>query len=94
MGGQREYGEAMTAARKERHAAWRAKNRKVITASGLPFADRGETLLFRGAVHADFYPSTGRWREVGQGASSRTMRGGAEAFLAWLRKRALRGHND
>lgn len=87
MGEQAEYGRAMTEARKDRHADWHAENRRLIQGSGIAFVDRGETLLFRGRVWADFYPSTGRWREVGQGASGKTMRGGAEAFLAWYRGR-------
>jgi hypothetical protein len=79
---------AMRADRKERHADWHRENRAVIDASGYSYADRGETLLFRfKSVSADFYPSTGRWRVPG---GKRTFSGGAEAFLAWLRKELAR----
>jgi hypothetical protein len=64
-----------------RHQQWHKDNRAVIDASGTPYSDRGETLLFRGAVKADFYPSTGRWRSGGK-----TYRGGAQSFLNWLKK--------
>lgn len=45
----------------------------------------GETLVFReaGKPKVDFYPSTGRWRIVGDPQNKRTMRGGAAAFLTW-----------
>lgn len=67
--------------KKERHANWHKENRRKIDAAGIPYTDRGETLLFRAGTSADFYPSTGRWRSGG-----RTYRGGAPAFLAWLKK--------
>ena len=43
----------------------------MITASGIPFVDRGESLLFRDTVHVDFYPSTGRWRKRSLGHTNR-----------------------
>ena len=50
--------------RKKVHADWNRKNRAIIDASGVAYEDRGEALLFRiGGIVADFYPSTGRWRE-------------------------------
>ena len=74
---------AMRDHRKERHARWHRLNRAAIDASGIPYTDRDETLLFRlDGVSADFYPSTGRWREPG---NQYTYRGGAQAFLAWLK---------
>ena len=68
----------MTAIKKERHAKWHEDNRAVIVASGVPFQDRGEALLFRGKIKADFYPSTGRWR-----ANNKNHSGGATKFLNW-----------
>ncbi len=78
-----QWGRAFTADRQRRHAEWHKANRAAITASGLPFTDRGETLLFRidGKPPVDFYPSTGRWRATG---SKRTHSGGARGFLAWF----------
>jgi hypothetical protein len=74
--------------RQQRHRDWHRENRAAIDASGIAYADRGETLLFRiGAVRADFYPSTGRWRVPG---GKRTFSGGAQKFIAWLRKELTR----
>lgn len=72
-------------AKKERHKQWHEANRETIKASGIPYTDRGEALLFReaGKPRVDFYPSTGRWRIVGK---PRTFRGGAKSFLNWYRK--------
>lgn len=75
---------AMRDAKKERHAGWHAANRRLIDASRISYIDRDEALLFRVCgVRADFYPSTGRWRDVDDGEA---YRGGAQAFLAWLQK--------
>ena len=69
--------------RKELHEKWHKANRSLIDASGLPYEDKGEALLFRiGSVSADFYPSTGRWRVAGE---RDTYRGGGRVFLNWLR---------
>lgn len=74
--------------RQAQHEKWHRENRAEIDASGIPYTDRGEALLFRFAdIKVDFYPSTGRWRLVGI-AGGKAMRGGARAFLAWLGKRA------
>lgn len=67
--------------KRERHAQWHVENRAIIDESGIEYVDKGETLLFRGTlVFADFYPSTGRWREI---RTQRIYKGGARAFLAW-----------
>lgn len=80
MGDMGEIFNAMKADKKERHARWHTENRAAIDASGIPYDDKGEALLFRfSTVKADFYPSTGRWR-----SNNKTMRGGAQAFLKWL----------
>ncbi len=77
----------MNAERKARHARWHDQNREVIRASGLPYTDRGEALLFRegGKPAVDFYPSTGRWRIPGE---KKTRSGGAQVFLNWYWRRA------
>lgn len=71
--------------KQERHKRWHEENREAINVSGIPYKDKGETLLFRevGKPRVDFYPSTGRWRVVGV---VRTFRGGAKAFLNWYNK--------
>lgn len=62
----------------------RGRNREVINRSGLKHkvTNNGECFCFRekGKPRVDFYPSTGRWRVVGQ---SLTYKGGAERFLRW-----------
>ncbi len=79
---------AMREHRKQQHADWHRENRALIDASGIPYTDRDEALLFRlDGVRADFYPSTGRWRVPG---GKRTFSGGAQKFIAWLRKRQER----
>lgn len=77
---------AMREEKRERHANAARDNLAVIEASGVTFRAAGEeTLVFRerGKPRADFYPSTGRWRDVDDG---RTYRGGAAAFLGWYEK--------
>ena len=71
-------------AKKEQHAAWYVSNRQTLLESKIPYSDRGEALLFRekGMPQVDFYPSTGRWREIGK----RAVSGGAIKFLKWYRK--------
>lgn len=83
MGDMGDVFNAMRKEKKERHARWHKENREKIDASGIPYQDRGEALLFRfGKVKADFYPSTGRWR-----SGNRNFSGGAKSFLNWLIKR-------
>jgi hypothetical protein len=75
---------AMRATRNQKHADWHRENRAAIEASRIEYIDRDETLLFRlCGIRVDFYPSTGRWREPDH---TKTYRGGAKAFLPWLRK--------
>ena len=84
MGDVGEMGAALRDCRKDRHAEWHAKNMTALRASGLRFVERETAVLFRevGKPRVDFYPHTGRWRVVGVG-KTKTMRGGAKAFLAW-----------
>lgn len=80
---------AMKAHRQQQHAHWKQKNMEILNASGAIFTvtNYGETLLFRmtGYPKVDFYPSTGRWRIVGD-KNGRPLRGGAEAFLSWYER--------
>ncbi len=74
---------AMKADKKQRHADWYEQNLEILVASGIPFTDKGETLLFREGKgwRADFYPSTGRWKDL---ANNKMRGGGAEKFLLWV----------
>jgi len=75
--------------RQEQHREWHEKNRAEIDASGIPYSDRPEALLFReeGRPQCDFYPSTGRWRRVGKG--NRAQSGGARKFIKWYRENQI-----
>lgn len=74
------YSNAMRAERQERHREWKRLNTAAIEQSGLTFrsTNNGETLVLRGNLEADFYPSTGRWRSGGK-----TYSGGAKRFINW-----------
>lgn len=78
---------AMTAHRQEQHQQWKRQNLATLNSAGVSFREtnEGETLLFReaGKPKVDFYPSTGRWRVVGDSKNRRAMSGGAVAFLRW-----------
>ncbi len=73
----------------------RQRNLEAIRASKIPFreANRGECLCFRepGKPQCDFYPSTGRWRNVG---TNQTLEGGANAFLSSYRTEPQPQPND
>lgn len=79
----------LRAERKDKHLAWKEANLAILRASGVPLVGREEACLFRedGKPRVDFYPSTGRWRVVGDGRN-KTFRGGAAAFLKWYAKRS------
>ena len=67
----------------------RRENTALVEASGIPFAvhDEGRCLSFRetGKPMVDFYPETGRWRQM----KPKWVGGlGAEAFLNWYRAQA------
>lgn len=78
----------LTDLRKEQHREWKDENTDAIRTSKIPYraANNGETLIFRepGKPKVDFYPSTGRWRNVS--TNGRTMGGGAMTFLDWYSK--------
>jgi len=71
--------------KQERHARMHNANRKEIADSEYTYIDRGESFLFRdfGCPRVDFYPSTGRWRDLD---GKKTYRGGAVTFLKWYSK--------
>ena len=76
----------MKVERQERHADYKTKNSAVLKKCGLDYriANGGEAFLFRlpNRPPVDFYPSTGRWRNV-DGGKRPTMSGGAIKFLVW-----------
>lgn len=71
-----------------RHQEWKLKNNELIKNSGLLYriTSSGECLLFRDPLYPviDFYPSTGRWRDVSTG---QVYSGGANQFISWYKKR-------
>jgi hypothetical protein len=87
MGEMGEVFGAMREATRQRHAEWKTNNMATVQKADVVYrtANAGETLLFRepGKPKVDFYPSTGRWRVVGDPTNTRTMGGGAEKFLKW-----------
>lgn len=89
-GGMSEFWDAVREDRRSRHAQNKTSNTQIIVSSGLTYQSKnhGENLLFRnpGKPKVDFFPSTGRWREVTQ---NKNYSGGAEAFLSWYRKQKL-----
>ncbi len=87
----RPYGDESTAeSRRLRHAGWKIKNMKALTASRIPFKETngGESILFRdpGKPKVDFYPSTGRWRDV---SNNKTHSGGGAKFIAWYQTQKI-----
>ena len=58
-----------------------------LTALGLAVAERPEALLVRGlGIRLDYYPSTGRWRDLDRPQQD-ARNGGGQAFVAWVRRR-------
>jgi len=86
MGDVGDMGRAIREHTREKHAEWHRRNRGRLEKSGIPFTDRGETLLFReeGKPMVDFYPSTGRWRVPNE--NLKTFSGGAGKFLKWYER--------
>lgn len=80
-----DYFRAIQQHRRDEHAEQKQENTRIICASGLNFrpTNNWECLIFRERYKpkVDFYPSTGRWREVGP--SKRNYSGGAQKFLEW-----------
>jgi len=76
--------------KQNRHAEWKQKNTQILLDTDYEFkaTNNGENLVFRekGKPRVDFYPSTGRWRDVD---TKRTFRGGPRTFLKWYG-----GNND
>lgn len=72
------------------HAEWRKDNLAILSSSGIKFGatNNGECLVFRLVDYpqVDFYPSTGRWRDI---KSGRTYNGGAKLFISWYKSHSL-----
>ena len=85
MSDQAEYFRAINQHRQQERVQQKETNTAIIRRSGLTFrlTNNGECLVFReqSKPTVDFYPSSGRWRDVGP--SKRNYTGGARAFLAW-----------
>lgn len=75
--------------RQERHQQWKKNNMDKLIKSGLSFVLASqECVIFRDPRYpsVDFYPSTGRWRNI---KSGRTYSGGAESFISWYKNNPL-----
>jgi hypothetical protein len=87
MGDMGEVFRDMTIAKKERHRVWRNINMKIIKECEIPFvsSNDGENISFRiGCLKYDFYPSTGRFRDL---VKNKTYRGGAQKIIEIIRKK-------
>jgi hypothetical protein len=76
--------------KKKRHAQWKNDNIQILVdnmGDRFEFRNDMETIIFRDKDYpqVDFYPSTGRWRIVGN-EKSYTYSGGAEKFIEWYEK--------
>ena len=87
MGELREVFNELKELKKERHSKWKGMNLDVIEDSGVEYKKASdECYCFRSNnCKADFYPSTGRWRDLKTG---KTLSGGAVSFLNWYKKRS------
>lgn len=71
--------------KQKRHAEWWIKNTRILKSSSLVFKEAShECYIFRelGKPKVDFYPSTGRWRNIDTG---KTHSGGATLFIQWYK---------
>lgn len=69
---------------KEQHIQMHISNTNILDNSGIDYTKAShECYVFRGPRNADFYPSTGRWRDIDK---RYTKNGGATLFLKWLNK--------
>ena len=73
---------AMHDAKVLRHELWHDTNTKVLNKSGLIYKKAShECYCFRDGLKVDFYPSTGRWKDLSTG---KTYSGGAHNLIGWL----------
>lgn len=81
MGEMGEVWEELRKEKKIRHRTWHDKNTIELERSGIPFNIAShECYTVRDSVMADFYPSTGRWKDI---KSGKCYRGGALEFCLW-----------
>ena len=91
MGDMGEVFDEMRKITKKRHQAFYKLNHELMKAQkffAYTVRNSGETLCFRipGKPRVDFYPSTGRWRNL----ETKIMhRGGGVAFLNWYHKQVM-----
>ena len=72
--------------RQHRHADWHQTNTRILDESGIDYKKAShECYTFRGDRNADFYPSTGRWKNIDTG---RMHSGGAQRFVGWYKREA------
>lgn len=72
--------------KRQRHADWHTQNTRILDESGIDYKKTShECYTFRDICNADFYPSTGRWRDIDTG---RMHGGGAQRFVGWYNREA------
>lgn len=83
---------AMREATKLQRKENRAVNLMTLRESDLEFMERnnGDTVLFRedGYPRVDFYPGTNKWKVLDK--KIHYIRGNAENFIAWYKKRCVK----
>ncbi len=86
MGDMKEYFSDWKEHKQKQHADWKTNNLAIIDKwlklNNINSVMRPESILFRnhGKPKVDFYPSTGRWRDL---TNNETYSGGAEKFIRW-----------
>ncbi len=72
-----------------RHTLNHLRNTRLLEEAGIEYRKASnETYCFRGKVKVDFFPSTGRWRDLKR---QRTHSGGARMFIQWFIKMGISG---
>lgn len=86
MGDMGEGWKDIKADRQEKHVDWKRKNTAELNRQNIPFRIASDEcyLIRTKKTKADFYPSTGRWRNHETG---KMMRGGAIVFCTWFLRR-------
>jgi hypothetical protein len=76
--------------RQLKHQNWKKTNMDLLYKSGISFKiSSQECISFRnvGFPKVDFYPSTGRWRNLETGM---TFNGMATGFISWYKKQGVK----
>lgn len=84
MGDMKDFFNSLSDEQKLRRKHQKVINTKIIENSGMKYrsCNDGETLLFKTPKSCEFFPSSGKWTVH---KPRRSMFGGAEEFLKWLK---------